>query len=161
MSQQNEEPIAQFVDRFLQRTAIGVLLLGVAFAVSAAMYLVTESTALYLDKLTLLLGLIAIIVVLPGFIKLMRLKKNKQCDWSGSDSYMSGVFNKACVSAFEATFIFLIILEPVTKKYLTNQPTDFFINVILSLSAGVLGLAFFYRMRKDTAELEDDFTEGP
>ena len=160
MSQQSEEPIAQFVDRFLQRTAIGVLLVGIAFAVSAVMCLVTDETAQYLDKLSLLLGLIAIVFVLPVVIKMVRLKRNKQCDWSGSDSYISGVFNKACVSAFEATFIFLIILEPVTKKYLTNQPTDFFINVILSLSAGVLGLAFFYRTRKDTAELEDDFTEG-
>ena len=159
MSQQHEEPIAQFVDRFLQRTAIGVLLVGFAFAVSAAMYLVTDEFAAYLDKLTLLLGLAAVITVLPVVVRMMRLRANKQCNWSGADSYVSGVFNKACVSAFEVTFIFLIILEPVTKKFLTDQPTDFFINVILSVSAAVLGVAFFYRTRKDADELVDDFED--
>lgn len=159
MSQQDEEPIAQFVDRFLQRTATGVLLVGFAFAVSAAMYLVTDEVAAHLDKLTLLLGLAAVIAVLPVFIKMMRLRANKECNWSGSDSYLSGVFNKACVLAFEVTFVFLIILQPVTKKFLTDQPTDFFINVILSVSAVVLGVAFFYRIRKDADEPVDDFQD--
>lgn len=160
MSQQAEESVAQFVDRFLQRSATGVLLVGTAYALSAVMYFVGDEVSGYLSKVTLVLGILAVISVLPVFIKMVRLRSNKQCNWSGSDSYMMGVFNKACVSAFEATFIFLIVLEPLSKKFLTEQPTNFFINVVLAVAASVLGLAFFFRTRRDEAELEDDLDPG-
>lgn len=160
MSQQTEESVAQFVDRFLQRSATGVLLVGAAYALSAAMYFANDEISGYLNNVTLALGILAVISVLPVVVKMVRLRRNKQCDWSGSDSYMMGVFNKACVSAFEATFIFLIVLEPVTKKFLTEQPTNFFINVVLALAASVLGLGFFLRTRRDEAALKDDLDNG-
>ena len=156
MSQKTEESVAQFVDRFLQRCAGGVLLIGLAYALSAVMYLVSNETADTLNNATVVLGILAVALILPMFVRMVRLRSSGQCDWSESDSYMSSVFNKACVSAFEVTFILLIILEPLSKRVLTDQPADFFINVVVAVAATVLGLAFFYRMQRDDDAIDDD-----
>ena len=58
MSANNTESMAQFADRFLLRTAVGVLLIAIAYAIGAAMYLVGDEVSGYLDKLQLLLAMI-------------------------------------------------------------------------------------------------------
>lgn len=157
MSKENSETTAQFVDKFLHRTAIGVFLMTLAYAVSSAMYLVSAEVAVTLDVVELLLALAAVVVVLPVFIKFVRLRSKQQCNQSESDGYMAHVLNKACVKAFSFTFVFLILLEPTTEKYLTELPADFFINLILSFSLGVFSLTFFSLIRSDGDEIEDDF----
>ena len=157
MNKDNSESTAQFVDKFLHRTAIGVLLMAFAYVTSSAMYLVSEEVAATLDVVELLLALLAVAAVLPVFIKYVRLRSNRQCDQSESDGYMADVLKKACVKAFSFTFVFLIILEPTSEKYLTELPTDFFINVILAFTLGVFSLTFFSLIRSDHDEFEDDF----
>ena len=157
MSDQNSESTAQFVDKFLHRTALGTLLMTCAYAVSSAMYLVSEDVMATLDMVGLLLKLSAVVVILPVFIKRLRLRSRQQCNQSESDGYMAEVLKKACVKAFSFTFVFLVLLEPTTKKYLTELPTDFFINVILAFSLGVFSLTFFALIRSDDDEHEDGF----
>jgi hypothetical protein len=155
----NTESMAQFADRFLLRTAIGVLLVAIAYAAGAAMYLVGDEIADYLDKLQLLLAVAAVVIILPGFIKYARLRAAGQCRAGEPEGFVAEVFNKACVKAFSLTFVFLIILEPLSKKYLTELPTNFFINLTLCLSLGVFSLTFFFLNREDDDDLEDEF--GP
>ena len=161
MNQNNIESSAQFIDKFLHRTAIGTLLMTCAYAVSSAMYLVSEELVATLDVVELLLALSAVVVVLPVFIQYVRLRYRQQCSHAESDGYMAEVLKKACMKAFSLTFVFLILLEPTTEKYLTELPTDFFINVILAFSLGVFSLTFLALIQSDGDELEDDFDDQP
>jgi len=159
MNQNNNESTAQFIDKFLHRTAIGTLLMTCAYAVSSAMYLVSEEVAATLDVVELLLALSAVVVVLPVFIQMVRLRSRQQCGQAELDGYMAEVLKKACVKAFSFTFVFLILLEATSEKYLTKLPTGFFINVIRAFSLGVFSLTFLLLLRSDDAETEDHFDD--
>ncbi len=149
------ESILEVADRLLLRMTIGMGFLSVAHALSAATYVVTDVVAGYLDNLATLLSVLLAIVVFPVLIKFSRFRKEEQCDSSGAESYISEVFTRASVKAFAITFIFVMVLEPVSERYFTDLPTVFFLNLILSLALGALCLTFFYLIRNDT----DDFDE--
>lgn len=64
--------------------------------------------------------------------------------------------------AFSLTFVFLMILEPVTEKYMAGLPAPFFINATLAFSLGVLSVGFFRLARGDgDDESDDDFDTEP
>ena len=110
-----------------------------------------------MHKMPTLLSLLVLVILLPVFIRFVRLRANKDCDWSQPGGYVAEIFGKACVRAFSATFVLLIVLQVVADKYFAALPTAFFLSVILALSLGVLGLTFFYLVRSDEDELDDEF----
>jgi hypothetical protein len=156
------ESPAQIVDRLLQRTAIGVSLMTVAYAMSATMYVIDDPGVVDLvDTLQLILGILVLLVLLPAFFKYARLHYRQQGECPEEDGYLVEIFKRASAKAFGLTFVFMVILEKVTEKYLTELPTPFFIDTILAFSLGVLSIAFFRVVRSDRDdEVDDDFDTG-
>ena len=125
-----KESPAQTVDRILQRTAIGVFLLSLAYSMSAAMYLVSEEAAGYMDRVQLALGILIVLIVLPAFLKFLRLKFRRGSDSPESDGYVAEMFKRAGSKAFSLTFILLIVLELAARKYLPPHPTPWLKKII-------------------------------
>ena len=155
----NEFP-AQIVDRLLQRTAIGVSLLTISYAMAAAMYVISDQEIVGLmDRLQLVPSILVLLIVFPAFVKFAKLRYRRKNECSEADGYLVEIFRRASAMAFSLTFIFLMILEPVTEKYLTGLPAPFFISATLAFSLGVLSVGFFRLARDD--ESDDDFDTEP
>ncbi len=91
-------------------------------------------------------------------MKFARLIKRQKSKCSEADGYLVEMFKRASAMAFSLTFVFLMILEPVTEKYLAGLPAPFFINATLAFSLGVLSVGFFRLARDDgDDESDDDF----
>jgi len=158
----NESP-AQIVDRLLQRTAIGVSLLTISYAMAAAMYVISDQEIVDLmDRLQLVPSILVLLIVFPVFVKFARLRYRLKSECSEADGYLVEMFRRASAMAFSLTFVFLMILEPVTEKYLVGLPAPFFINATLAFSLGVLSVGFFRLARDDgDDESDDDFDTEP
>ena len=106
---QSSDSGAQFAEKFLTRTAVGVFLMAIAYSASAALYLVDGELAIWLDRLELLLALAAVAIVLPMFVQFVRLQAARRGDCE-PEGFVTEVFRKACVKAFSLTFGTLGIL---------------------------------------------------
>lgn len=152
----NQSP-AQMVDRLLQRTAIGVSLLTISYAMAAAMYVIDDQGIVdFMDRLQLVPSILVLLIVFPAFVKFARLRYRQKSECAEADGYLVEMFKRASAMAFSLTFIFLIILELVTEKYLTDLPTPFFINATLAFSLSVLSIAFFRLAHGDGDDGDDD-----
>lgn len=153
----SDESPAQIVDRLLQRTAIGVSLLTISYSMAAAMYVISDQEIVDLmDRLQLVPSILVLLIVFPAFVKFARLRYRQKNECSEADGYLVEMFKRASAMAFSLTFIFLMILELVTEKYLTDLPAPFFINVTLAFSLGVLSIGFFRLARGDSDDESDD-----
>ena len=91
-------------------------------------------------------------------------ERNVVCQIPGlKDPYLRKVGLQLCDPARQLNGLveLSLILEPLSKKYLTELPTDFFINLILCLTLGVFSLTFFFLNRDDDDDLEDEFGPEP
>ena len=159
----SDESPAQIVERLLQRTAIGVSLLTISYAMAAAMYVINDQGIVdFMDRLQLVPSILVLLIVFPAFVRFARLRYRQKRECAEADGYLVEMFKRASAMAFSLTFIFLIILELVTEKYLTDLPTPFFINATLAFSLGVLSVGFFRLARDDgDDESDDDFDTEP
>ncbi len=161
-SKSSKESPAELIDRFLQRTAIGVFMLALSYVMSAAEYLVSDEVAGHIDRLQLLLSALIIVVVLPAFLKYLKLKTNKDKECPDTSGYVMEMFKRAGIKAFSLTFIFLIAVNWVAEKYLTRLPAPFFINATLAFTLGVFSISFYFLLRGDDDEdPDDDFDAEP
>jgi len=147
---------AQIIDNFMQRTALGMLLMTIAYTMSTAMYAVAPETAEVLDKLQLGLGLLVLLVVFPAFLRMVKLRRRMRSDCSETDGYIVAMFRKASTLAFSLTFVFLIIMQVVTEKFQTELPAEFFINAVLAFSLGVFSITFFVLIHSDSGDEGED-----
>jgi len=152
----SKESPAQIVDRLLQRTAIGVSLLTISYSMAAAMYVISDQEIVGLmDRLQFVPSILVLLIVFPAFVKFARLRYRQKSECAEADGYLVEMFKRASAMAFSLTFIFLIILELVTEKYLTDLPTPFFINATLAFSLSVLSIAFFRLAHSDGDDGDD------
>jgi len=152
--------IAQIAEMMMHRTAIGVFLVTMAYVLSAVVYLVDAQVARYMEYLQLVLGIAAIAVVLPVFVKYSRIKARRQAGCPESDSFMAEMFQRAGIKAFSFTFVFLVVLDVVTKREFVEFPTPFYINLILAFSLGVFSITYFRLVHSSGADEHDDEFAG-
>ena len=161
MNIQDVPTSAQLAESFLQRTAFGVLLLAAVYLLAAGMHLVGEPLERTLDLLQTGLALLAIVVVLPAFVRMLRLRMRGSADCADSDSYIGEMFHKACVTGFSVTFVMLMLTGPVSRKLpLHGLPVDFYIQAILAVSLGAFSATFFAALWRDRDSAVDDFGDG-
>jgi hypothetical protein len=153
---------AQLVDKFLQRTAIGVFLLSLSYVMSATVYVVGNEAVSHIGTLKLILSALVLMVVFPAFIKYLKLRldKNKECPDTGG--YVMEVSRRAGVMAFSLTFVFLIVIEWMAGGFLAGLPAPFFINAILAFTLGVFSITFYFLLRGEgDDDLDDEFDMEP
>ena len=152
------ESMPQFIDRFLIRTALGVLLMSLAYGSAGVSFLVGPPVHDWLESAQLVLSLGAVAVVLPVFVKLFVMRRGIARIECGPEGFISGAFRKAGSNAFTCAFVVLVVLEPISRRWLTDLPTSFFLNALLCLILGTFGAAFFL-LSRDTGP-EDDLDLG-
>jgi hypothetical protein len=150
-------PIAQLAENFLQRTALGVLLMALAYALAAAIYLVNDTLAQPMEWVKSGLSVGAALIVLPGFVRMLRLRMHWDCDLAEAESYIGGVFRTACVAGFCAAFVLMTLSGPLAERMPTQLPMDFYLQSILALSLGAFGVSFFAALWRDRDGEPDDF----
>lgn len=161
MNKQKTVSVPEQIDRMMQRIALGVFLVAIAYAISASKFFVNEKTANILDISSQVLGVIIIVLVLPAFLKFVIMKRKNREACSEPEGFVIEMFDKATGKSFQFTFLFLIALEFVSGNYLTNLPTEFFIKLIISVTLAIFSLSFFFLNRAGgDLEAEDEFTNG-
>jgi len=147
--------IAEQIDNMMQKVALGTFLVAVAYAIITAKFLVTEETGDVLNIIARILGVLIIVLVLPGFIKFVNLKRKNREACREPEGFVVEMFNKATGKAFQFTFLFLIFFEIISKNFLTDLPGEFFIKVIISLTLAIFSVTFFFLNRSgDIGESE-------
>jgi hypothetical protein len=153
---------AEFVDAFMWRIALAVGLVSLAYASSALTFVVADSVSYYLDKVNLVLGLAAVALILPQFLKMARHKARNLSSTMEPEGFVVDAYKRAAEKAFSFTFIFLIFLDIMIENVWANLPAEFLINVIVSFSLATFSLSFFFFSRSHSDEdAEDDFESEP
>ena len=147
MTNKKKPTVPEQIDKMMQRTALGTFLVAVAYAIVTAKFLVTEETGEVLNIIAKVLGVLIIVLILPGFIKFVNLKRKNRDACREPEGFVIEMFNKATGKAFQFTFLFLIFFEFVSKSYLTHLPGEFFIKVIVSVTLGIFSITFFFLNR--------------
>jgi len=161
MNNQKAASVAEQIDRIMQKTALGVFLVAVAYAVSVFEFFVSENVADGLNYLSKVLAIIIIVLVLPGFLKAVSLRRRYGKACREPEGFVIAMFNKAAGKAFQFTFIFLIALEIVNGDALAHLPGEFFIKLIISVTLAIFSLIFFFLSRPGVdEEVDDEFDTG-
>jgi len=159
MNSIKKESPAIIIDRFFQRLAIGMFILGLMYAISAANYVVEGDLKQTLSLIKRGLSFAVIIIVLPQLWKLMRLSGSDRAKCFQPDSYIVEMYKHASTMAFALTFVALIILNELSQGYFTAMPTAFFFDTALWLTVDIFALTFFISTLAsdgDEMDMEDE-----
>lgn len=146
---------AQFVDKFITRTAIGVFLVSLAYAVSVFEQLLAGEGVEILDKVGKALGIAAIVIVLPGFISLIRRRKSLNIGSDEPEGFVTDVYKRAAERAFALTFIFLLFMDVMTGRALSNLSAEVAVKMVIAVSLAIFSVSFYLFNR-----VSDDDTDG-
>ncbi len=149
----------QFSDRFLTRSAYAMLLVAVGYSAEAAEPYVSEPVVQVLDYVSMATSAAIFILLLPLFATYLKHCRGKGSDFEG---FVSEIFKKACIRAFEVTFIFLLILDVLSRSVLEHIPAKTFLQVAVAVCVASMGLTFWVLNRQARGDGidEDDFDEG-
>lgn len=150
-----KESAAQFYDRHMQRMAISMFLLAILFGISAVKFWIEGEIYQLLGRVQLVGAALVILILLPTFLKKMRMRGVWKSACAQGDGFILAAFKKAASNAFSATFITLLIALKVSESYLANLPTSFFISVVLFVSLGVCSVSFLFAIREPKEDFDD------
>jgi len=157
MFSRKAETTAQFVDRFLKRIALAVSIMAASYGSGAVSHLVggraNEILLLVKDPL----GLIAALIVLPMFIKMVAKLIRSGGKHRAPSGYVAEMYGRSAGNGFAAGFIFLVFLEPLSGGALSHLPPEFFAQSSIAVLLGALGISFFILNRDDDDEIDDEF----
>jgi len=159
MAKKKQESFAQFIDQFLQRTTIGVFLVALAYGTAAAKHFAGADMVDYLKGAKMVLGLLAVVIIVPSCIKLASWRTKNRADCAGSDGFIAGIYTKSAERAFSAAFVTMVVLEVLSRKALSHLPTAFFIQFALMVSLLALSLSFYFMSRDTGGDFDDEFDD--
>lgn len=154
MAQNKDFSVVQFSDRFLTRSAYAMLLVAVGYFAEAATPYVSQQTAWLLGYVGMAVSAGIFIFLLPPFITYVRHCRGKGGHFEG---FVLEIFRKACVRAFEVTFIFLLILEVLSRSVLEIVPARTFLQVAVAVCVASMGITFWILNRQARGdEIDED-----
>ena len=160
MSKKKPKSPAEIADQAMQYIAIGIFLVALAKASSALIFFAGEDMVSLLRYAKTGLGILAVIVVFPQFVRLVRLKMNIPSGCAEPEGFIIDVYKRAAERAFAFTFVFLVFLDYMTGNSWSHLPTEFVADLILAASLAFFSLSFFvFNRAGDTDEGEDDFDQ--
>lgn len=155
-----DETTAQFVDRFLKRIALSVSILALSYGSGALSHIVGGEARDILLMVKDPLGLLAALIVLPMFIKMMvKVIRSGKASGDTSSGYVAEIYGKSAGNGFAAGFIFLIFTEPMSDGWLAHLPPSFFVQAAIAVLLGSLGISFFILNRDTGDEMDDGFDD--
>ena len=161
MNNKTSASVAEQLDKIMQKTALGVLLVACAYTLSVLKMFFDVPVVTILDYTKTALGILAIVVVLPGVLKGVQLRRKYGEACKEPEGFIMEMFNKAAGKSFQFTFIFLIFLEMISRNLLAHLPPAFFLKLIIAVTLAIFSLTFFFLSRSDSDEdIEGGFTNG-
>jgi len=155
-----DETTAQFVDRFLRRIALAVSIMALSYGSGALSHIVGGGVRDILLVVKDPLGLLAAIIVLPMFIRMMiKVIRSGKTSGNGSSGYIAEIYGRSAGNGFAAGFIFLVFLEPFSGKALSQLPPEFFVQAAIAVLLGTLAISFFVLNRDGDDEMDDEFED--
>lgn len=161
MNNKTSASVAEQLDKIMQKTALGVLLVACAYTLGVLKVFFDAPIVTILDYSKMALGILAIVMVLPGFLKGVQLRREHGEACREPEGFIKEMFNKAAGKSFQFTFIFLIFLEMISRNYLAHLPAEFFLKLVIAVTLAIFSLTFFFLSRSDSDEdIEDGFING-
>jgi hypothetical protein len=151
-----DETMPQFVDRFLARIALAVTIMGASYGAGALTHLVDGGLREFLNMVRHPVGLLAALIILPMFIKMMITVVKCRGKYQEPSGYIAEIYGKSAANGFAAGFIFLVLLEPFSGRVLSDMPPQFFVQAAIAVMLGALGISFFILNRGGDDEMDDD-----
>ncbi|MBO6505017.1 MAG: hypothetical protein JJ850_16515 [Kordiimonadaceae bacterium] len=150
------EPMAQLYDRFLNRSAIGMFLLALLFALTAFEQSAAGELPGALKYAEKAIAILIIILVGPITFQVYRRKRSFVSTCDEPEGFLTSSFQKAAMRAFTGSFILLIVLNVLLEKEAVDWPAAVIVPALLAFNLGVASLSFFLDNLEDD---EDDFAE--
>ena len=155
-----DETTPQFTDRFLKRIALAVTIMAASYGSGALSHIVGGEARDILTAVKDPLGLLAAIIVLPMFIKMMvKIIRCGKTSGDASSGYIAEIYGKSAGNGFAAGFIFLIFIEPLSGRLMAHLPPEFFVQSAIAVLLGALGISFFILNRDGDDEMDDEFED--
>lgn len=147
---------AQMIDTFLQRTALGLVLIATKFAVTALAPFFTAVNEGLVDIITVLLSISAVLVVFPSFSRYLDRRRKDKAGCKHMESYLATMFREAAIRAFTATFVLIVGLQMFVDLASSDLPVPFYLDLIMAVMAGSAAISFFLLVRDDEDNADDD-----
>ncbi len=155
MFDRNNQSPAEIADGFLRRTAIAVMLVSLAMGLRLIEHWASEDIWNMLNIIQRVLAILIVLIIIPGLFRFKKLRQaEKNC--TQSDSYIAAMYQKAGMAAFNVIILSLIALAMVPKRFWADLPVDFTLDLMMAISFGAFGIAFFYLTRPDGDEGNGD-----
>lgn len=152
---------ALLLERFMQRTALGVFLLALRYGMTAAGPLLGEELMALVRYLQLALSLLIVLLVLPAFWHYLKLRRQRRADCANPDSFVLEMFRRAALIAFSYSFVLLVLLDLVSRKSLVYLSAPLVINLVLSFMLAVFSISFYLLSRLDEPDDDEPNDEEP
>jgi len=153
-----KETGAQLYDRFLNRTALSMIMLAIVYALDASRTFAADDIASMMKRAEGILGILLMINLLPVMIKLVWFKFKRMPGCDDPDGFVASTFKDAAVKGFTTGFIAMIVALKLSEQILADWSATTFLNIILALMLSVLSISFLVANREP--ELDDDFESG-
>ncbi len=150
-----KETGAQLNDRFLNRTALSLLMLAVVYTLEVSRSLAANDIAAIMNRAGGILSLILLINLLPVTIKLMWFKYKRKPGCNDPNGFVASTFKEAAVRGFTTSFIAMLVALELSRDVLSVWSATVFLHIILALTLGVLSISFLLANRE--TEPGDDF----
>ncbi|WP_262694266.1 hypothetical protein [Kordiimonas aquimaris] len=156
----SDESHAQLYDKFLNRIALGLLIVAFSLGVDCMRYFVELEVGEALRYVRRGMTVLLFIVVLPTFIKVMMLRFKNRTACQEPESFIVDIYKNASVHGFTATMLMLLTAQVIVGPDVGVLPTEFFIKVILGGGFLAVAISFFVQQRgSDDDESECDNIE--
>ena len=158
MSKKNKSSIADQMDNHKRLMALAILLLSIIYGIKTTFYFVDSETKHYLVLIaTGLFILVAIILIILVSWRFITMARKKGCLQPPSDSFVMHVRNKAIITSWILTFVFVSVLTVITNRNSSPLPAEFYLNFISFIMLAVFGVSFFILFR---AGSDDEDEQG-
>lgn len=145
---------AIFAEKLLQRTALGVFLVSIAYVFDIAGTYAVGTFETVLDVVSYALSIAVVLLILPIFLEYLRKFRRVK---DPVDSFVIESYRTACNRAFEATFITMIFLDLAVSKFFPDIPAAIVVEGVLALSLAVMSITFFILNRR--SDDDEDWDE--
>lgn len=150
------EPMAQLYDRFLNRSAIGMFLVALLFALSAGEQLLGDEMPTVLSYAEKALAFLIIILVAPVTFKVYWRKKTLLGTCDEPEGYLTASFQKAAMRAFTASFLVMLTLYVLYDKQVIDWSAAAVVPALLAFNMLVASGSFLF---DNLSGDEDDFDD--
>lgn len=150
-----KETGAQFYDRFLNRSALSMLMLAFVYTLDASRTFAADDVASMMKKAEGIFAILLMINLLPVMAKLMWFKIKRKPGCNDPDGFVVSTFKEAAVKGFTASFLAMLVALGLSQEILSHWSATVFLNIILALMLGVVSISFLLANREP--EPDDDF----